>query len=62
MWQSSVMYNRKYAMSPVTVPWPGPIAYGRATLQMSGISDSVTRIGALTSRIEQLGYLPQPGD
>ena len=62
MWQGSVLYGQSFAMSPVQVPWSSPIVVGRACLQITGTSDSVTRIGALSMRVEQTGYLPQPGN
>lgn len=61
-YQASILYGQTFAMSPVQINWPAPITFGRASLQLTGTSDSVTRIGALSMRIEQLGYLPQPGN
>lgn len=61
-WQGSVLYGQGYALSPVQVAWPGPITFARACLQLTGISDNVTRIGALSMHVEQTGYLPQPGN
>lgn len=60
-WQSSMWYGQAYAVSPAQVPWPDPVSYGRMSLQFTGNSDSLTRIGALQFRQEVTGYLPQPG-
>ena len=61
LWQGSLFYGQKFSMSPIQIPWSGPIVIGRACLQVTGNSDSVTRIGSLMMRVEQTGYLPQPG-
>jgi len=60
-WKSSMWYGQTYALSPAQVPWPDPVTYGRMSLQFTGNSDSLTRIGALQFRQETTGYLPQPG-
>ena len=62
MWQGSLYYGQAFALSPVQIAWTDPITFGRASLQLSGASDSLTRIGALSMRLEQTGYLPQPGN
>ena len=60
-WASSMWYGQAYALSPAAVPWPDPVIYGRTSLQFTGASDSLLRIGALQFRQEILGYSPQPG-
>ncbi len=61
-WTGSLFYGQAFALSPVQIPWPAPVVFGRACLQLTGLSDMFTRIGALSLRYEPLGYLPQPGN
>lgn len=61
MWAGSLNFGQSFALSPVQIPWAAPITFGRGCLQITGTSDSMTRIGALSARLEQTGYLPQPG-
>jgi hypothetical protein len=60
-WASSMWYGQTFALSPAQVPWPDPVTYGRMSLQFTGASDSLTRIGALQFNQEATDYLPQPG-
>jgi len=61
MWQSSMYFGQQFALPPTQLQWNQTLVYGRLTLQVSGISDSLTRIGSLQMRTEQLGYRPTPG-
>lgn len=60
-WQGSMYFKQVFALPPTRLAWDQTIVFGRLTLQITGVSDSMTRIGALTMRYEQLGNLPQPG-
>ena len=60
-WASSMWYGQTFALSPAQVPWPDPVTYGRMSLQFTGTSDSLTRIGALQFNQEATSYLPQAG-
>ena len=61
-WAYTTYANQTFALSPVQVPWATGVVFGRMSLQLTGTSDSVTRIGAINMRYETLGYLPQPGN
>lgn len=61
-WTGSLFYGQGYSLSPQQAQWPSTLVFSRLSLQLTGASDSFTRIGALSLRFEELGYLPQPGN
>ena len=61
-WAGSLFYGQAYSLSPVQLQWPTTVVFSRLSLQITGASDSYTRIGALQLGYEALGYLPQPGN
>lgn len=56
VWASGMYYQQTFSLQPVEVPWTGPLVFGRLSLQARGVSDSVTRVGALQLLYEQLGF------
>jgi hypothetical protein len=61
-WQGTVWYGQAFALQSIIIPWGYNFTFSRLSLQLTGTSDSFTRVGALSLRYEELGYLPQPGN
>jgi hypothetical protein len=59
IWGTSLWYGSSVKLVSKIVPWSMPIVFKRMTLNISFTAASNVRIGAISMRIQQLGYLQQ---
>jgi hypothetical protein len=59
IWGTSLWYGSSVRITSVRIPWTSPIVFKRITMNIAFTGAANVRIGALSMRISQLGYLQQ---
>lgn len=59
IWGVALWYGTSIRLTSVRIPWTAPIVFKRMTLNFTFTAAANVRIGAISMRIQQLGYLQQ---
>lgn len=59
IWGTSIWYGSSIRLTSVRVPWSQPIVFKRMSINITFTAATNVRIGAISMRIQQLGYLQQ---
>jgi hypothetical protein len=59
IWGTALWYGASVRLTSVRIPWSKPIVFKRMTINITFTAASNVRIGAMSMRVQQLGYLQQ---
>lgn len=59
IWGAALWYGTSIRLKSVRVPWTQPVVFKRMTLNVTFTAAANVRIGAISMRVQELGYLQQ---